>query len=411
MTPMSPPSKWPSPDAAHGDVSTPMSPPVFPPPHVSNVGAHADSERDGSPKEPRSRWLLAVVAIAVVALFASAAGVFLGNRITDWMNEPPTSSSQEAINVAAPRDATERRIDIGAVVDHVAPSIVTIVADMDGGQAVGTGVILSTDGEIITNAHVVNGAAKIRVRLSGETEPREVNLLAMDVGNDLALLRMDGDGFQAATFADPDSVRLGDDVIAIGFALGLDGDPSVTLGIVSALDRTIGTDGVFLDGLIQTDAAISSGNSGGALVNAAGEVVGINTAVARGSSTTAATNVGFAISGREALPVIEALRSQAEGTERPEAYLGVGLANRTDGGQGAIITSVDPGTPAAKADITVNDLVVAVDGSTIDGSTGLIAAIRDLEPGDSAELTIMRDGQKQTVEVILTERPTDTTPD
>ena len=337
--------------------------------------------------------------------------MFLGNRITDWMNEPPTSSSQEAINVAAPRDATERRIDIGAVVDHVAPSIVTIVADMDGGQAVGTGVILSTDGEIITNAHVVNGATKIRVRLSGETEPREVNLLAMDVGNDLALLRMDGDGFQAATFADPDSVRLGDDVIAIGFALGLDGDPSVTLGIVSALDRTIGADGNFLDGLIQTDAAISSGNSGGALVNAAGEVVGINTAVARGSSTTAATNVGFAISGREALPVIEALRSQAEGTERPEAFLGVGLANRTDGGQGAVITSVDPGTPAAKADIAVNDLVVAVDGSTIDGSNGLIAAIRDLEPGDSTELTIVRDGQKQTVEVTLTDRPPDTTPD
>ena len=116
-------------------------------------------------------------------------------------------------------------------------------------------------------------------------------------------------------------------------------------------------------------------------------------------------------SGREALPVIEALRSQAKGTERPEAYLGVGLANRTDGGQGAVITSVDPGTPAAKADIAVNDLVVAVDGSTIDGSTGLIAAIRDLEPGDSTELTIMRDGQKQTVEVTLTDRPPDTTPD
>ena len=185
----------------------------------------------------------------------------------------------------------------------------------------------------------------------------------MDTGNDLALLRMDGDGFQPATFADPDSVHLGDDVIAIGFALGLDGDPSVTLGIVSALDRTIGTDGAFLDGLIQTDAAISSGNSGGALVNAAGEVVGINTAVARSSDTTAATNVGFAISVKEALPVIEALRKQAEGTERPEAFLGVGLADRTDGGQGAIVTSVDAGTPAAEAGIEKDDLVVAVDGA------------------------------------------------
>ncbi len=187
--------------------------------------------------------MLAVCAIGVVALVASTAGVFLGNRVTDWLNEPPTRGSDEAINVAAPRDAIERRIDVADVVEHVAPSIVTISADMDGGQSLGTGVTISSDGEILTNAHVVNGATSIRVRLAGETEPREVNLLAMDVGNDLALLRMEGDGFEQATFADPDSVRLGDEVIAIGFALGLDGDPSVTLGIVSALDRTIGTDG------------------------------------------------------------------------------------------------------------------------------------------------------------------------
>ncbi len=345
--------------------------------------------------------------VACVALVASALGAVLGNRIADWMNEPPTRASNAALDVAAPREPTERRIDVGAVVDHVAPSIVTISTDVEGGHALGTGVIISADGEILTNAHVVNGATSIRVRLAGETEPREVNLLAEDTGNDLALLRMAGDGFQPVTFADPDSVHLGDDVIAIGFALGLDGDPSVTLGIVSALDRTIGTDGAFLDGLLQTDAAISSGNSGGALVNAAGEVVGINTAVARSSDTTAATNVGFAISVKEALPVIEALRKQAAGTERPEAFLGVGLADRTDGGQGAIVTSVDAGTPAAEAGIEKDDLVVAVDGAAIDGSTGLIAAIRDLEPGDSTQITIVRDGEQQTFDVTLTERPAD----
>ncbi len=270
--------------------------------------------------------MLAVSAIGVVALVASTAGVFLGNR-HHRLDERATDAVRPTRRSTSPRPATPSNDASTWPVwsSIVAPSIVTISADMEGGQSLGTGVIISSDGEILTNAHVVNGATSIRVRLAGETEPREVNLLAMDVGNDLALLRMDGDGFERATFADPDSVRLGDEVIAIGFALGLDGDPSVTLGIVSALDRTIGTDGAFLDGLIQTDAAISSGNSGGALVNAAGEVVGINTAVARGSSTTAATNVGFAISGREALPVIEALRAQAEGTERPEAYLGVGL--------------------------------------------------------------------------------------
>ena len=109
----------------------------------------------------------------------------------------------------------------------------------------------------------------------------------------------------------------------------------------------------------------------------------------------------------EALPVIEALREQAEGTERPEAFLGVGLADRTDGGQGAVVTNVNPDTPAADVGVEVGDLVVAVDGATIDGSTGLIAAIRDLEPGDSAELTVVRDGEKQTFDVTLTDQPAD----
>ena len=400
---MSAPSPWSAPTPVGPPSAGPgagFEPPTFDPPQ-------AGGPTPVGPKSSKSRTVALMAVVACVALVASAVGAVLGNRIADWMNEPPTRASNAALDVAPPRDPTERRIDVGAVVDHVAPSIVTISTDVEGGHALGTGVIISGDGEILTNAHVVNGATSIRVRLAGETEPREVNLLAEDTGNDLALLRMAGDGFQPVTFADPDSIHLGDDVIAIGFALGLDGDPSVTLGIVSALDRTIGTDGAFLDGLIQTDAAISSGNSGGALVNAAGEVVGINTAVARSSETTAATNVGFAISVKEALPVIEALRKQASGTERPEAYLGVGLADRTDGGQGAVVTSVDTGTPADKAGIQEDDLVIAVDGAAIDGSTGLIAAIRDLEPGDSTQVTIVRDGKQQTFDVTLTDRPAD----
>ncbi len=134
----------------------------------------------------------------------------------------------------------------------------------------------------MTNAHVVVDASKIRVRLAGETEPRDARLVAIDVGNDLALLRIAGTGFPAARFAEPGAIGIGDEVVAIGFALDLDGQPSVTLGIVSALDRTVMSENGALDGLIQTDAAISSGNSGGPLVNAAGEVVGIDTAVLNG---------------------------------------------------------------------------------------------------------------------------------
>ncbi len=380
-----------------------------PAPGVSPGLPSSAPRRDAVARKRRS-WIV-VVAVGVVAWTAGLTGALVGNQLSDWIDSPPKSASDEPINVSEPSGPIEGRLDVAKVIDHMAASVVTISADIDSqfgqGQSTGTGVIVSSDGEILTNAHVVQGATEIRVRLAGETEPREARLLASDPGNDLALLRMSGDEFDAAVFADPGSVRIGDEVVAIGFALGLDGDPSVTLGIVSALDRTIGTDGAFLDGLIQTDAAISSGNSGGPLVNARGEVVGINTAVARDTATSAATNVGFAISAREALPVIEALRAQSSGDPRTEGYLGVELGERRDGGQGAVIQAVQDDTPAADAGIEAGDLVVAADGAAIDGATGLIAAIRDLGPGDSTTLTIVRNGDPIDITVTLVERPGD----
>ena len=360
-----------------------------------------------SPPETRSRTgrALRVTLFVVVVWAAGLAGALFAGQVDDWLDSPPSKPSTQPLDVAEPSDVSNERADVKAVADYLAPSVVTISADVNGGTSVGTGVIITEDGEILTNAHVVEGASAVRVRLSGETEPREVTVLAEDTGNDLALLRMDGDGFAAATFADPDSIQIGDEVIAIGFALGLDGDPSVTSGIVSALGRTIAQDDVFLDGLIQTDAAISSGNSGGPLVNAAGEVVGINTAVARSSATTAATNVSFAISAAEALPIVDALRSHAGGEERAEAYLGVGLVDRQDGGQGALVTEVQEGTPASDVGLEVDDLIVAVDGSPTDGMTGLIAAIRDNAPGDTIVVTVLRGGDELTLEITLTDRP------
>lgn len=379
-----------------------------PAPGVSPVAAPVAAP---APQAQKQRGYLLVAVIGAVAWVAGLTGALVGNQLADWIDSPPQSASDEPIRVSSPSGPIEGRLDVAKVIDHMAASVVTISADIDSrvgmGQSTGTGVIVSSDGEIITNAHVVEGATEIRVRLSGETEPREASLLAADAGNDLALLRINGDGFDAAVFADPGSVRIGDEVVAIGFALGLDGDPSVTLGIVSAVDRTIGTEGAFLNGLIQTDAAISSGNSGGPLVNARGEVVGINTAVARGTATSAASNVGFAISAKEALPVIEALRAQSGGEPRAEGYLGVELDDRRDGGQGAVIRSVQDDTPASDAGVKQGDLVVAVDGAATDGAIGLIAAIRDLRPGDTTTITLVRDGERIDIDVTLTDRPAD----
>ena len=394
----------------------PTEPPYFSPPEgpasrgpLAAPELTVDAPRpDPQSPRPRRAWGL-VAAIGVVALVAGALGTIIGERIADEMNDPPGRASELPVNIAEPREGgAAGDLDVAAVAEYIAPSVVTISADIGPGRSVGTGVIISQDGEILTNAHVVENADEVRVRLAGETEPREVSLLALDVSNDLALLRMSGDGFAAATFADPGSVAIGDEVLAMGFALGLDGDPSVTLGIVSALDRTIGDGDVFLDGLIQTDAAISSGNSGGPLVNAAGEVVGINTAVARDTATTAASNVGFAISVGEALPIIEDLRARAgtdSNTTREQAFLGVGLEERQDGGQGVVVSEVTAGTPAEAVGIEAGDLIVAVDGSSTDGAAGLIAAIRDHSPGDEVTVTVVRDGEPIELAVALTDRP------
>jgi len=243
----------------------------------------------------------------------------------------------------------------------------------------------------------------VRVRFAGNTEPVVADVVSADAGNDLALLRVDVDKpLPAAEFASPDDIRLGDEVLAIGFALDLDGDPTVTLGIISALGRTLALpDGGALDGLIQTDAAISSGNSGGPLVNARGQVVGINTAVARSDSETAASNVGFAISSEEALQVLGQL---ADGEDRPEGFLGVSVVGRTDGGQGAVVSDVAAESPAAEAGIEAGDVVVQVDDSVVTGSAAVVAAVRDRGPGDEIAIVVLRDGERVTLTVTLTER-------
>jgi putative serine protease PepD len=345
------------------------------------------------------------VAIAATAFVAGLGGALLGSAGDDGGTfTGGNTSSRPPVVVEGDLGG---RLPVRAVVEAVGPSVVTISADLPVGRSVGTGVIIAADGEVLTNAHVVQDARAIRVRLPGETEPIEASLVASDRGNDLALLRVDRDDLTPVTFAPTSEVQVGNEVLAIGFALDLDGEPSVTLGIVSALDRTLNTEVGALDGLIQTDAAISSGNSGGPLVDAQGRIIGINTAVARGDMVTAATNVGFAISSDEVNEVLEHLRAAEEGQPRLEGFLGVLLGDRTDGGQGALITEVTDESPADEAGLEVGDVVVAIDDAAIDGTAGLIAAIRDHAPGDEVSIVVVRDGEQATLDVTLVEREDD----
>jgi putative serine protease PepD len=364
---------------------------------------------DEAGRSPRRRFGVVLVA-AVFGLFGGIIGTYVAQEanLVDLDNSDSTTQITSAPVVVAQDDGLSDGSLIAQVAERLANSVVTISTTVDddfgGGRGVGTGVVLTSDGEILTNAHVIEDATEVVVRFAGETEPRVAKILASDFGNDLALIKVDVTGLIAATFAKPGSVQIGDTVVAIGYALALDGGPTVTSGIVSALKRTIETDSGALNSLIQTDAAISSGNSGGPLVNLKGEVVGINTAVARGDSESAANNIGFSISVDEVLIVIEQLREQANGAVREEGFLGVGLAAREDGGQGAIITNVQPGSPADKAGILIDDVVLAVDGEPIDGQAGLVAAIRDAEPGQTVKIEIFRDGERLVFEATLIAR-------
>lgn len=381
--------------------------PVMPPP------APGVQPRPPAPPGGRQRgpWPVIVIASAA-ALVAGLGGALIAASITGGDGDDPPAASPTAPPPVV-RTGSAGGLSVVDVANAVGPAVVTISADVDGalvGEAVGTGVIVSPDGEILTNAHVIADATEIRVRLAGDTEPVEAEVVASDVGNDLALLSIDGDDLDVARFANADSVALGDEVVAIGFALDLAGDPTVTLGIVSALDRTLITSNEgALDGLIQTDAAISSGNSGGPLVNANGEVIGINTAVARSDVTIAATNVGFAIGVEEVENVLAALREQGDGDPRLEGFLGVSLDERSDGGRGALVTRVEGDSPAGAAGLQRGDVVIQVDQSTTDGVAGVIAAVRDREPGDEVEVVVVRDGGEERFTVTLEERPPETT--
>lgn len=347
--------------------------------------------------------------LSVAAWIAGLLGALAGTEIADGRAEPPRRASTLGIAVAAPRTDEPGPIDVAAVADEVGISVVAIqrVIGVDGelGESAGTGLIVTSDGEIVTNAHVVADADTVNVRLPGESEPRLGAVVAVDASNDLALVRIDATGLAAATFADPADIRVGDEVVAIGYALDLDGDPSVTRGVVSALDRTLSTRAGALNGLIQTDAAISSGNSGGPLIDAFGRVVGINTAVAYGDVDTAANSVGFAISVAELLPELDDLRRAAAGDALEQGYLGVGLDGRHDGGRGAVVTQVELGSAAEQAGLVDGDVVVTANGVDVLGADDLIATVRDLAPGTSVVLGVVRAGAPIELTAVLTRRP------
>ncbi len=344
--------------------------------------------------------------VLVIAFGGGLAGGLVGSSLSDTTS----SAGNSPLVTAAPvKSGDIGDTNVAKAAEVIAPSVVTIDSVSSTGEAVGTGIIVTSDGEILTNNHVVEGSKTARVRLYGSTAPITADVLATDPSNDLALIKLrNTTGLVAATFADPDSIAVGDPVVAVGYALALDGGPSVTSGIISALNRTLQLDDdTFLNALIQTDAAISSGNSGGPLINMNGQVVGVNTAVATGGMSSSANNIGFAISVAEVQRVSKILSEIANGGSRRQGFLGISLGDRTDGGAGAVIGEVEPNSPADKAGVKVNDIVLTINEQPIVGDEALVAIIRDSAPGETITIVVERDGKQVTLNATLVARQQD----
>jgi putative serine protease PepD len=265
-------------------------------------------------------------------------------------------------------------------------------------QAQGSGFVYDSNGHIITNQHVVEGATSISVRFwNGKTYKAEV--VGSDPSTDLAVIKVDAPAsvLKPLTLADSNAVAVGDNVVAIGSPFGLEN--TVTSGIVSALHRQMTSPNNFsIDDSIQTDAAINHGNSGGPLLNAEAQVIGVNAQIESDSGGN--DGVGFAIPSNTVKSIVSELISTGKAEH---AYLGVSVETAN----GSVrITQVRPGTPAADAGLQSGDRIVSLDGKQIVSADGLTSAIAAKKPGDTVSVTYSRGGQSHTVKIELASRPT-----
>ena len=308
-------------------------------------------------------------------------------------------------------------LSLADMVEAVKPSVVSVVAevvqqDFWGREVVGhnsgTGVVFDDDGYILTNNHVVEDSTKVTVTLDDGTEI-EARLIGADTFTDLAVLKVE-ENLPSVPIEDSETLRVGDWVVAIGNALALPGGPTVTIGVVSAVGRTISTeDGDYLYNLIQTDAVINPGNSGGPLLTLDGELVGINTAVYRDSTVE---GIGFAIPSEIFVDVSQQLQEDG-GVNWPYMGLNLGDLEPSVAAQlglpaysGVLIASVGQGTPAAEAGLQAGDVLLSFDGIPTENVQSLLELLRfSYSAGDEVVLAVHRDGGETTLRMVLGERP------
>ena len=405
----------------------------------------------GAAAPPQRLRRRALAALALAALVATSGGagaaiaVFVHDQrtaasgpllpATGGSSGPGSDSGGSAGSGVAPTGG----IDGNAIADRVDPALVDINTQLaGGGAAAGTGMILTSTGVVLTNNHVIADATSITAQVGGTGRTYRASVVGYDVSDDVAVLQLQGaSGLKTVSVGNSGSVSVGDPVVAIGNARGQGGVPTATEGAVTALNRTITVDdsgtAQTLSGLIEVDASIQPGDSGGPLLDAGGRVIGMNTAAAYGGRffRSQTSSAGYAIPVDNAVSVAQQIRSGRSGGKihtGPRAVLGVevtdvgaGLGGRFggfggfgggDGGgavpatNGALVAGVDQGTPAASTDLTAGDVIVAVDGTAVDSAGALSTALAPHRVGDSVTVTwVDRSGAQHSASVRLAAGP------
>ncbi|MGI8426508.1 MAG: S1C family serine protease [Actinomycetota bacterium] len=367
---------------------------------------------DAPTPRKRSVWIPWFAGLIVGALIGGGTGVLAYRALEDRGGSG--ASVLPAISGNAPKSKPAPG-SVAAMIETVRPSIVAVFTQSVSrdfflqtvpAQGAGTGIVVDPNGHILTNAHVVDDAQKIEVVLS-DGRKFSGKVVGSDATTDLAVLKIDATGLKVAPIGDSDQLHVGDTVIAVGQALALPGGPTVTEGIVSALNRSIREpNGALLENLIQTDAAINPGNSGGALLDSSGSVIGVNTAVAG-----EAQNIGFAIAISPARGTVDKLIRDGKivrpylGIQMTEISAEIAAQQNLTVKEGALLIQVVDGEPASDAGLQPGDVIVQIADTKVTGPEDVSKVLAKNKPGDAVDMVVVRGDQRIRVKPTLGTKP------
>jgi S1-C subfamily serine protease len=406
---------------------------LLPPPGATPVGSPIPAWAPPPPPTPpinNSVWHRIAAAVVVAAVVFAAAGAGIGWSLARTINahngvaqNNTQPSDQQAAQPGSPirpaNPGSGGSLNAAAIAAKVDPALVDIITVVGSGQAAGTGQIINSNGEILTNNHVVDRSTSIQVNIAGQTKTYPAHVIGVDPSADIAVIQVDGvSGWPTVSFASSSSVRVGDSIVALGNALGQGGTPDVSQGAITALDQTItasegGSKSEQLSGMLQSDASIYPGDSGGPLVNSSGQVVGMITAGDVQGFRSSASTVNYAIPSDTLLSVVNMIRSGQASSKiiyGQTGYIGVTVQNidasvqaqlNLNVSSGALVVGVQTGSVAGTAGITRYSVITSVAGSQITNIDDLGSALLAHKPGESVSINWVNQSGTHSATVTL----------